>query len=204
MRSKKKKLKHQEPEPTEDLNGESVTAETKKIEVEVDADELNVKAAAEEVEDETEKFQAESAENYDKYLRAVAELENFKKRAIRERADVIKYAGEGLIRDLLEVYDSLQLAVSQEHPGSDPEFVKGVEIIFDQLKQIFERHSVTVESALGEDFDPNKHEAMAMVPTAEQPPGSIMEELKPAVFFRDRLLRPAQVVVAKEPESEDS
>lgn len=153
--------------------------------------------------EEVERFQAEARENYDKYLRAVAEMENVKKRAKKERADLLRYAGEGLARELLEVVDSLELALKQrEAEGEANEFSRGIELIRDQFLSTFERFGIKCESSLGKTFDPELHEAMVSVPTAAQAPGTIIEEYKKAYRFRDKLLRVAQVVVAAQPEGD--
>lgn len=141
-------------------------------------------------------LKAEVQSNYDKYVRAVAELENQKKRNIKERSELIKYQGESLARDLLEVVDNLELALSKDVPGANEELIKGIRLVLDSFVSILQRHSIVGESALGKPFDPVKHEALATVPTDSHPPGVVMEEFKRAYFFKDKLLRPGQVVVA--------
>lgn len=143
-------------------------------------------------------LRAEVKENYDKYLRALAEVENQKKRNLKERSDLLRYAGENLARDLLEVVDNLGRAVSQKpETGVGEEFFTGIEMIHSQLVSVLDRHGIKGESSLGEPFDPNKHQAMTMVPTALHPVGTVIEEFRKAYYFKDKLLRPAQVVVAK-------
>ena len=146
--------------------------------------------------------QKESRENYDKYLRALAELENFKKRAQKERSDILRYAGEHMARDMLEVLDNLRRAVTQEVPGSNDELLAGVKMVLQQFEETFGRHGVEGEESLGKQFDPEKHEALSILPSAEHEPGIIVEEFKRGYFFKDKLLRPAQVVVAKEVEEQ--
>ena len=141
------------------------------------------------------RLENEVKENYDKYLRAMAELENFKKRAVRERAEILKYSGENLARDLLEIADNFQRAFAQNLPDGNEEFLKGFRLIYDRLMAILEQHQIRGESALGGMFDPNKHQALASVQTSDHPPGTIIEEFKRAYFLKDKLLRPAQVVV---------
>lgn len=152
---------------------------------------------------ELEKAKAEAAENYDKYIRAVAELENYKKRALRERADVLRYAGESMARDMLEVADHLQRALSQDLEGVREDFVKGLQLILDRFHAIMDQHQVRGESSVGVVFDPAKHEALASVPTSDHPAGTVLEEFKRAYYFKDKLLRPAQVVVSKEDETKE-
>ena len=153
-------------------------------------------AAQAEHESQLETLRAEVKENYDKYLRAVADLENVKKRAMKERSELLKYGGESLARDLLEVVDSLELALAQNYPGANEELLKGVKLVLDLFGSVFERHTIRAESAVGQPFDPEKHQAMTSVPTTEHPHNSVMQEFRKAYFFKDRLLRPGQVVVA--------
>lgn len=148
------------------------------------------------------KIEAEAKENYDKYLRAVAEMENFKKRAIKERADLIRYAGENLARDLLEVVDNLELACAHNIEGSSEEVTKGIKLILDRFKAIMDQHQIKPQSYLGEIFDPEKQEAISTQPTNEKKVGTVVEEYRKAYFFKDKLLRPAQVIVAVEESNE--
>ena len=151
-------------------------------------------------EDLVQKLKNEISEYQDKYIRAVAELENVKKRNAKERSDLIRYAGESLARDLLDVVDSLQLAAKQDSAASTEQMLQGIKLIVDQFIGILDRHSIKGESAVGSQFDPNKHEALVSQPTDKHSEGTVIEELKRAYFFRDKLLRPAQVVVAKSPD----
>jgi molecular chaperone GrpE len=153
---------------------------------------------AESIAHEISELENKITENYDKYVRAVAELDNFRKRSIKERSELIKYAGESIARDILEVVDGLELACSGPTTGTVEEFVSGVKLILDKFKNILLQHSIKGESAVGERFDPTKHEAVAMQPTSDVPSGNVLEEYRRAYFFKDRLLRPAQVVVATE------
>ena len=143
-----------------------------------------------------ERLTKESEANYDKYLRAVADLENVKKRAIKERSDLIKYAGESLARDLLEVLDHLELALAQKTPGVNEELFKGVSMVRDQFVGIFERHSIKIKSGIGKPFDPEYQEVVANIPSDKHEPGTVIDEFRKAYLFKDRLLRPAQVAVA--------
>ena len=154
---------------------------------------------------EIKRLQVEIRENYDKYLRALAEGENIKKRALKERAEVLKYAGEGLARDILEVIDDMENAVGQAGNVSNyskeslDSVITGFKLVFDKFKLILDRHSIKGESAVGQMLDPKRHEALAAVPTADVPPGQIINEFRKPYFFKDKLLRPGQVVVASAP-----
>lgn len=165
---------------------------TREVEDEADSEETDPEVLLAEARQEAE-------ENFEKYLRAAAELENFKKRVARERADLIRYAGEHLARDLLDVADDLDRATSQELPGNAEEVLAGIRMIGERFISILEKHSIKGEEAVGEQFDPSKHEALLSVPKSDVEPGLVIEQLKKAYMFKDKLLRAAQVVVAVEP-----
>lgn len=152
------------------------------------------------LEEEVAKVREEAKANYDNYLRTLADLDNYKKRAIKERSDLLKYAGEALAADLIEVLDNLDLALAQRAPGTNEDLLKGIEMIRDQFVAALARHDVRGVSGLGKQFDPNMQQAMASVPTEEAEPGTVIEEYKKAYFFKDKLLRTGQVVVAAAPE----
>jgi molecular chaperone GrpE len=146
---------------------------------------------------ELDAVRAEAKENYDKYLRAAAELENFKKRTVKERAELIRYAGEQLALDVLEIVDNLERALAQQGAQtSSDELLQGVRLIYDHFLAVLEKHAVKAQDAIGKEFDPSQHEALATVPTAEHAPNTVIEQYRRAFFFKDKLLRPAQVVVA--------
>jgi len=145
----------------------------------------------------------EAAENYDKYLRAVAELENYKKRTLKERSDLIRYAGEHLARDLVDAVDDLERAVGQGEAGNAEDIAAGVRLIRDRFVALLERHAIKGEDAVGCLFDPAKYEAIASVPSDQHEPGTVVEQLRKAYMFKDKLLRAGQVVVAVQSENEE-
>jgi molecular chaperone GrpE len=154
-----------------------------------------------------EKLQAkekESKENYERYLRQVAEVDNFKKRVNREKEDAIRYANENLIRDILPVIDNLERAIAHAQGGGNGKpLVEGVEMVLRALLDVFNKHGVVQVPAVGAVFDPAKHEAMAQVESSEYKPNTIIDEHHKGFLFRDRLLRPALVTVAKGPQDKD-
>ena len=155
-----------------------------------------------------EKLQAkekESKENYERYLRQVAEVDNFKKRVNREKEDAIRYANENLIRDILPVIDNLERAVAHAQGGGNGKpLVDGVEMVLRGLLEVFSKHGVVQVPAVGAVFDPGKHEAMAQIESSEYEPNTIINEHHKGYLFRDRLLRPALVTVAKAPPDKDA
>jgi molecular chaperone GrpE len=147
----------------------------------------------------------ESQENYERYLRQVAEVDNFKKRVNREKEDAIRYANENLIRDILPVIDNLERAIAHAQGGGNGKpLVEGVEMVLRALLDVFSKHGVVQVPAVGAVFDPGKHEAMAQVESTEHEPNTIIDEHHKGYLFRDRLLRPALVTVAKAPQDKDA
>ena len=136
-------------------------------------------------------------EEHERLLRAAADLENFKKRAARERDDIQRFGVEKLVKDLLPAIDNLDRALAAA-PPEDP-LSAGVKLVRAALEQALARHGVVGFSALGEKFDPALHEALLQVPTAEHPPGTVVVEHARGFKLNERLLRPAMVGVAAEP-----
>jgi molecular chaperone GrpE len=136
-------------------------------------------------------------EEHERLLRAAADLENYKKRAAREREDVQRFGNERLLKDLLPVVDGLDRAL-QAAPQGDA-LADGVRMVRATLEQALAKHGVTAFSALGARFDPALHEALLQVPTAEQPAGTVVLEHARGFKLHDRLVRPAMVGVAVEP-----
>jgi molecular chaperone GrpE len=155
-------------------------------------------------------------DTHDRYLRAVAELENYRKRAQKERDDVLRFGNEKLLKDIFPIMDALDRALAAAAPAEeagsarrrgeaegraiDDPLVKGVQLVRAGLEQALARHGVSSFSALGQPFDPSKHEALMQVATAEQPPGTVVLEHARGFLLNDRLARPAMVGVAKAPE----
>lgn len=152
--------------------------------------------------EETEK---KAAENYDKYLRAVAEFENYKKRAIREKADAIKYGNENLLRDFLPLVDNLDRAM--EHAGNCDDFEafrQGLKMLHEQFLCCLKKYGVEIIDAAGKDFDPNVHEAMMQVESHEHEDRKVVSEFERGYLLNGRLLRPSKVCVCKRPGKEES
>jgi molecular chaperone GrpE len=142
----------------------------------------------------------EAKNNYDRWLRQAAELDNVKKRAARERDEGIRLANEALIKDLLPVVDNLERAVAHASGGGNGKpLVEGVEMVLRQFLDVLTKHGAVQMLAVGQSFDPAKHEAMTQVESTDHEPNSVVEEHQKGYLFRDRLLRPALVSVAKAP-----
>jgi molecular chaperone GrpE len=145
----------------------------------------------------------EANENYDRYVRQVAESENFRKRANRERDEAIRFANEALVKDLLPVIDNLERAVAHAKDGGNGKpLVEGVEMVLRGFFDTLAKHGVVPIAAVGQRFDPEKHEAMAQIESGTYEPDTVVEEYHKGYLLRDRLLRPALVSVAKTPKSQ--
>ena len=139
-----------------------------------------------------------AAENYDKYVRAVAELDNYRKRAAREKADAIQYGNENLLRDILPLADGMDRALEHACNSEDFEaFKKGLKLLQGQLLGCLQKHGVEMIDTAGKDFDPHVHEAMMQVESAEHEDSQVVGEFERGYLLNGRLLRPAKVSVCK-------
>lgn len=144
-----------------------------------------------------EEKEKEVTANYDKYLRAVAELDNYKKRVLKEKVDTIKYGNEELIRDILPFVDSLDRA-TEHTDGSDVDaFKDGLKLIQEQLLCCLKKHGVEKIESIGLDFDPNFHEAMMQSDSEKHEENKVINELEKGYLLNGRLLRPSKVCVCK-------
>lgn len=134
---------------------------------------------------------------HDRLLRAAADLENFKKRAAREREEIQRFGIEKVLKDLLPVLDDLDRALAAA--ASDDPLVKGVQLVRAGFEQALSHHGVKAFSAMGQPFDPARHEALVQIPTPDAEPGTVVLEHARGFTLNDRLLRPAMVGVASAP-----
>jgi len=142
---------------------------------------------------------AKADENWEKYVRSVAELENVRKRAARDVEKAHKFALERIVADLLEVRDSLEMALSADDDSSIESMKEGNETTLKLLAMVMQRYGVEDIDPLGEPFDPNCHEAMTMQPSTDAEPDSVLTVFQKGYSLNGRLLRPARVVVAAAP-----
>ncbi len=145
---------------------------------------------------------AKADENWERLLRSTADFDNFKKRASREKQDAIKYANEGLLQKLIPVLDNFDMAQSAAQTASTEavqSLQTGVNMIYQQFKNLLAEAGVEEIDATGQKFDPNLHEAVSQKETDEMAEGQVVQQLRKGYKLRDRLLRPASVVVAKKP-----
>lgn len=163
-------------------------------------------AASEEISLEASQQLKEKAAKADEYwnqlLRASADFENYKKRAARERQEAIKFANESLLEKLVRVLDNFEMALqaANDPKGGTVEALKtGVNMIYNQLRNVVTDAGVEEIDASDKAFDPNWHEAVSQQETTAAPEGHVVEQLRKGYKLRDRLIRPAGVVVARKP-----
>jgi molecular chaperone GrpE len=145
---------------------------------------------------------ARAHENWDRLLRTTADFDNFKKRAAREKQEAVKYANEGLLQKLVPVLDSLDMALAAAQatgPDATQSLQAGVGMVCQQLKTALAEAGLEELNAVGKPFDPNFHEALSQQESPGVPEGHVVQQVRKGYKLRDRLLRPASVVVAKQP-----
>jgi len=142
--------------------------------------------------------QAEAQGHYDRYLRSVAELDNFRKRKDRELAESRRYANHQLLKDLLAIVDNLERALSAAQDGDESASLReGVEMTLKALLKVMGDYGVNPVEAVDRPFDPSLHEAVMQAPNDTLPDKTVIQELQKGYLLHDRLLRPAMVVVSK-------
>lgn len=143
---------------------------------------------------------AKADEHWDRYLRQVAEFDNFKKRAARERLDAIRYANEAMLEKLIPLLDNFEMAAAAAHQPQNTsiEAIRtGISMILSQLKAVVAEGGLEEIQAAGLPFDPNFHEAVSEQASSSVPEGHVLTQLRKGYKLKDRLVRPAAVIVAK-------
>jgi len=174
---------------------ESLEAELDRIEEEDESMEI----------DELEQIRAERDEFKDRFMRALADAENSRKRSDRDRREAEQYGGSKLARDMLPVYDNMKRALesaSDNQGQSSDALIEGVELTMRELLSVFSKHGMTIIAPeVGDRFDPNIHESMFEAPLPGTKAGDIIQVSAEGFMLHDRLLRPAQVGVSSSPKA---
>ncbi len=155
---------------------------------------MGKKKTKKELEEELKTKNKEIGELKNKYLMALADLENYKKRMKREFEEFMKYANEGLLKELIPVVDNFERALKVKH--KDDTFFKGIELIYKHLLGILKKEGVEAFESVGKEFDSRYHEAVSVVPSKHKD-GIVVEELEKGYSLKGKLARPARVVVAQ-------
>ena len=144
-------------------------------------------------------LESELAEARDRHLRLAADFDNFRKRARQEQLDTIQYASGSLVERLLPTVDDLLLVLDHAPEGTDPTWLKGLDLTVKKLEQLLEEVGVTLIATVGQPFDPSVHEAIGTVESEDHPEDTVLVELRRGYRHHDRVLRPALVKVARQP-----
>lgn len=160
---------------------------------------VNETAAPEAQEEDTEvaKLRAEAEEHQQRLLRAQADFDNFRRRTLKEKEELAKYASMKLVTELVPVLDNFERALSTAQQGAESEsFAKGVEMIFRQFESVLQAEGVTAMDAVGQPFNPEFHQAIMQVESEEHEEGIVVEEVQKGYMLKDKVLRPAMVKVS--------
>lgn len=151
--------------------------------------------------EQLEDARAKAAENHDRYLRSVADLENFRRRSVREREELRQFATASLVEDLLPILDNLGLGIASARQQSDSNAIAdGMTMVLDQFKGVLNRAGlVEIHPKPGDEFDPHRHESIAHQPSADVPAESILNVIRTGYSLNGRLLRAASVVLSSGP-----
>jgi molecular chaperone GrpE len=189
-KSKKVDIKVDEPETPDKVNPEN----NKEASAEIPLEEMS----ADDLIKKIEELKKESRENYDKYLRSQAEMDNIIKRNKKEKEEWVKYSNETLIKDLLQVIDNLENAIN--HSGNENSFnalIEGVELTLKGFKDTLAKSGLEEVKTIGEDFDPSFHHAVQEEMSNSIEKGKILKEFQKGYTLNQRLIRPAMVVISK-------
>ena len=158
-----------------------------------------VTLTAEQIE-ELKQRAAKADENWDRFLRQAADLENYKKRAARERQEAVTFANEALLQKLIPTLDAFEMALAAAKPDPASQSLRdGIVMVSNQLKSTLAEAGLEEIDATGKMFDPALHQAVSQKETGEAPEGQVVQQIRKGYKFRNRLLRPAGVIVAKQP-----
>lgn len=194
------KNKHTKEQPEEELKTpKEATPETPEANAEVSADENVDAPKTDTLAEENERLKAEAEQLKKDYLLARADLENFRKRTLKEKADLIRNGGEGCLKDILPVIDDFERGMQAIASNADVEAVKkGIELIYNKFKSYLEQHGVKEIPTENADFDTEYHEAVTTfpAPTPEQK-GKVIDCVQKGYTMNDKVIRFAKVVVGE-------
>ncbi|WP_321365383.1 nucleotide exchange factor GrpE [uncultured Celeribacter sp.] len=189
-------------DPKKDMSEEIKTNVEEEI-IDITSDEALEDPEEGDVSEELEQLRAERDEFRDRFMRAVADAENSRKRADRDRREAENYGGSKLARDMLPVFDNMKRAIdaiAEDQRETQAALIEGIELTMRELLNTFSKHGIQiVNPEVGETFDPQIHEAMFEAPVPGTKAGDIIQVMNVGFMIHDRLLRPAQVGVSSTP-----
>ena len=190
---------HDRPQPEQEASEQAASEQETPAQEASEQDSADVSGQADDADTALAELKALADENYDKYLRAAAELENVRKRATRDVENAHKFALERFCSELLAVKDSLEMGLAAADKADAQSLLEGKKATLKLLTATMERFGVVELNPEGEPFDPQEHEAMTVQPSADVEPGSVLTVFQKGYALNGRLLRPARVVVASDP-----
>lgn len=147
--------------------------------------------------EEVERLKNEAAHHYDQYLRALAEVENIRKRTLREKEEYLKYAAVPVMKKLLPIVDDLERALAMSETNRDYDTLhKGLEMISKRMYEVIQEEGVEVIEALGQPFDPQFHQPLVVEASSDHPENTVIEELQKGYVLNGRVIRPSLVKVS--------
>jgi len=168
-------------------------------------EDLNLKDSDNNNEEEPQDLLKDLEKQKQEYLYLRAEFDNFRKQSIKERADLLKYGAERIARDLLNVSDLMDKAMSLEvTPESLESYVTGIDLTAKELLKTLDKHGIREIDCKGKVFDPNNSEALSQVPSEDVKDGHVLEVMRKGYAYHEKVLRPAQVVIATAPPKSES
>jgi molecular chaperone GrpE len=173
------------------------------------ADKLTIEMLSNELQamkDEFESRGKQLEEAQDRYVRLQAEFENFRRRSLKERQESLQYGQQNLVKDLLGAVDNLERALEHAEQNADADLrslLQGVELVHREILGVLGKHGVQSIDPQAAAFDPTYHEAMGQVPDATVEPNTVTQVLQKGYLLKDRMLRPARVMVARAPTDEE-
>lgn len=202
-RMDKKKRNHNQKESEKAEQENFLEAVGEELPLHLEEERKEKEKEVEELRKKVEEKEKEVKEHYDRLLRVAADLENYKRRAAKEKEEWIKFANEDLIKAILPFLDNLERAVNHSEKVQDTGvMIEGVRLTIQQLLKALSKFGVSPIESVGKPFDPAVHQAMLLVETDRHEPNRVVEEFQRGYLLNDRLLRPATVSVSKPPEKE--
>ena len=187
----------QEQDNNETIENENTEDSVQDDEAKLESPEKN----ADSLEAQLEAAQAKASENWEHYLRAKAEMDNLRRRSVKDVENAHKYGTEKFATELLPVLDSMVMGLATENASAET-LREGMELTLNMLRKMMEKLGIEEIDPLNEKFDPEKHQAMSMQPNGEVEPNTVIAVMQKGYSLNDRLLRPAMVMVSKAAEAE--
>ena len=196
--SEKKTIEGKDTEERIEMEKNAHEDEEKSAAIEIDEEKVEKADTSEDIGVRLEAAEKEAEAAYDRFLRVSADLENCKKRHLRDISEFRKFANQSLIKDLLPIIDNLERAIisTEKETAENQCIVEGVELTHKEILKVLERYGVKPVESIGKPFDPNYHEAVSQQPSEEHPDNTVLQELQKGYLLHDRLIRPAMVLVS--------